>query len=102
MNGEVDNGKKDVDVEDDIELSAESEDTVVLDDAVLDDTDVDNIGDISVEINVEELIAKIEAGEGDAEEHKKEIHRRLEELEDKRRIELELDSTFNFNLDDDL
>ena len=97
MNGEVDNGKKDVDVEDDLELSAESEDTVVLD-----DTDVDNIGDISVEINVEELIAKIEAGEGNVEEHKKEIHRRLEELDDKRRIELELDSTFNFNLDDDL
>lgn len=97
MNGEVDNGKKDVEVEDDLELSAESEDTVVLD-----DTDVDNIGDISVEINVEELVAKIEAGEGNVEEHKKEIHRRLEELDDKRRIELELDSTFNFNLDDDL
>ncbi|MDH3372227.1 MAG: hypothetical protein OER22_01185 [Gammaproteobacteria bacterium] len=94
MNGELDNGDKDNDVEDDFEL----EDTVVLTDVI----DVDNVGDISVEINVEELIAKIEAGEGDAEQHRKEIRRRLDELEEQRRIEKELESTFNFNLDDDL
>ena len=94
MNGELDNGDKDNDVEDDFD----PEDTVVLTDVV----DVDNVGDISVEINVEELIAKIEAGEGDAEQHRKEIRRRLDELEEQRRIEKELESTFNFNLDDDL
>ena len=98
MNGEVSNVQKDVDVEEDVELSEESEDTIVLEDV----SDVDNVGDISVEINVEELVAKIEAGEGDGAEHQKEIHRRLEELNEKRRIEQELDSTFNFNLDDDL
>ncbi|MDH3337630.1 MAG: hypothetical protein OEM76_07375 [Gammaproteobacteria bacterium] len=94
MNGELDSGDKDNDVEDDFD----PEDTVVLTDVV----DVDNVGDISVEINVEELIAKIEAGEGDAEQHRKEIRRRLDELEEQRRIEKELESTFNFNLDDDL
>ncbi len=94
MNGEVDSGNKENGADDDFE----SEDTVVLTDVV----DVDNVGDISVEINVEELIAKIESGEGDAEVHKKEIRRRLDELEEQRRIEAELGGTFNFNLDDDL
>lgn len=97
MNGEVGNGKEDNDV-DGIEESEESEDTIVLEDV----SDIDNVGDISVEINVEELVAKIEAGEDDDGEHKKEIHRRLEELNEQRIVEEELDSTFNFNLDDDL
>jgi hypothetical protein len=98
MNGEVGNGGKDVDVDEDIELTAEPEDTVVLEDV----DDVDNVGDISVEINVEELVAKMEEGDGDAEEHEKEIHRRIEELNDQRETDKELDSTYNFNLDDDL
>ena len=97
MNGEDGNGRIEDDVDEDIETTDESEEVVLSD-----DTDVDNVGDISVEINVEELVAKIESDEGDDAEHKKEIHRRLEELEDKRKIEEELDSTFNFNLDDDL
>ena len=63
MNGEVDNGKQENDVEEDIELAEEAEDTIVLEDPA----DIDNVGDISVEINVEELVAKIEAGEGDEE-----------------------------------
>lgn len=98
MNGEIDNGEKQLEVEADVEFGERSEDTIVSEDIA----DVDNVGDISVEINVEELIAKIEAGEGDAEEHKKEIRRRLDELEEQRRVEAELESTYNFNLDDDL
>ena len=98
MNGEFDNGEKQRDVEEDAEFGEQSEDTIVSEDF----SDVDNVGDISVEINVEELVAKIEAGEGDAEEHRKEIRRRLDELEEQRRAEAELDSTYNFNLDDDL
>ena len=97
MNGEIGSGRPDDDVDDDIE-TADDADTIVMSE----DIDIDNVGDISVEINVEELVAKIESGEGDAEEHKKEIHRRLEEIEEKRRIERELDSTYNFNLDDEL
>ncbi|MDH3430226.1 MAG: hypothetical protein OEM60_05810 [Gammaproteobacteria bacterium] len=98
MNGEVDSGKKMAGVEDDIDVSDQPEDTIVLDDF----TDIDNIGDISVEINVEELIAKIEAGDGDTADHKLELRRRLDALEDQRRTEKELESTYNFNLDDDL
>jgi hypothetical protein len=95
MNGEASNEKEMVDVEDDIEVSGQPEDTIVLEDT----TDIDNVGDISVEINVEELIAKIEAGEGDTGEHKLELRRRLDALEEQRRFEQELDSTYNFNLD---
>lgn len=98
MNGEVGNGKEEIDVVEDFESSDESEDTIFSEDIV----DVDNVGDISVEINVEELVAKIEAGEGDVAEHKKAIRRQLDELEEQRRIEEELKGTFNFNLDDDL
>jgi len=98
MNGEIENGGELAGVEDDNDVSDQPEDTIVLDDI----TDVDNVGDISVEINVEELIAKIEAGEGDEAEHKIELRRRLDALEEQRRYEQELDSTYNFNLDDDL
>lgn len=98
MNGEVVNGDKELVVEDDVESSDIPEDTIVSEDV----GDIDNVGDISVEINVEELIAKIEAGEGDVEAHQKEIRRRLDELEEERRTEEELGSTYNFNLDDDL
>lgn len=103
MNGEIVSGRPDDDIDDDLE-SADDVDTIVETDTIVmsEDIDVDNVGDISVEINVEELVAKIESGEGDAEEHRKEVHRRLEELEEKRRIEAELDSTYNFDLDDDL
>ena len=97
MNGEIGSGRPDDDLDDDVEMPDET-DTIVMSEDIVDD----NVGDISVEINVEELVAKIEAGEGDAEQHRKEIHRRLEEIEEKRRIEQELDSTYNFNLDDDL
>jgi hypothetical protein len=91
MNGEIGNGKQEYAVEDDLESTEESDDLVLSDDIV----DDDNVGDISVEINVEELVAKIEAGDGDDADHKKEIHRRLEEIEEQRRVEAELDSTFS-------
>jgi len=74
----------------------------VVEDIELDEDIIDNVGDISVEINVEELVAKIESGDGDEEAEKKEIHRRMEALNEKRQEDKELDSTFNFNLDEDL
>jgi len=94
------NGEKEVFDDDDIEVNAAPEDTVVLSDDVLDLDDVDE--DLSAEINIERLVAKIEAGDGDAVAHRREIHRRLNELEERRREAIELDSTFNFNLDDEL
>jgi hypothetical protein len=88
---EVDDGTEDVETED-----LDGSETIV------EVADVDNVGDISVEINVEELVAKLEATDDDDSGRKREIHKRLEELEEERRTNEDLDSTYNFNLDDDL
>ena len=58
------------------------------------------MSDDSVELNVDELVASVDVK--DAPAYEKEVHRRLEEIEEKRRTEEELDSTYNFNLDDEL
>ncbi len=94
------------DIKDDIpvnELDDDIEGDDLDDDDDVEDIDEnDNVGDISVEINVEELVAKLEATDSDDVARKREIRRRLEELEEMRRSSVDLDSTFNFNLDDDL
>ena len=84
------------DLEDNVESQADSEDVIVAD-----DNGNDNVGDMSVEINVEELVAKIESDDASETARKREVRRRLEELEEKQRTAKELDSTYNFNLDDD-
>lgn len=82
----VETDSKNDDIDDDVDVAA----------------DVDNVGDISVEINVEELIAKLEATDDDNVARKREIRGRLEELREQREADSALDSTYNFNLDDDL
>jgi hypothetical protein len=99
MNVKVGNGKDPEDNEDDFESEEDSDDDVFDDD---DDEDVDNVGDISVEINVEELVAKLARTDSEDVVRRREIRRRLEELREQREAEQDLDSTFNFNLDDDL
>jgi hypothetical protein len=95
----IGNIKDDIPVD---ELDDEIEDDDLDDeDDVEDMDDDDNVGDISVEINVEELVAKLEATNRDDAARKREIRRRLEELEEMRRASKDLDNTFNFNLDDD-
>ena len=85
------------------ELDDDIEDEDLDDDDDVEDIDSeDNIGDISVEINVEELVAKLEATDSDDVARKREIRRRLDELEEMRRSNEDLDNTFNFNLDDEL
>ena len=93
-------------IKDDIpagEVDLEVEDEVLDEDVVIEEiADVDNVGDISVEINVEELVAKLEATDDDDVDRKREIHKRLEELSDRRKRDEDLDSTYNFDLDDEL
>ena len=72
------------------------------DDEDVEDIEDDNVGDISVEINVEELVAKLEATDSDDVVRKREIRKRLEDLEELRRADKDLDSTFNFDLDEEL
>ena len=97
MYGETVNGSASEDIDDDVE-SVDEEVAVLSDD---DDMD-DNVGDMSVEINVEELVAKVEGRGEDDIGRQREVKRRLEELREQREAEQELDSTYNFNLDDEL
>ena len=84
-------------VGDDVVSNEFSEETVVLEDIA-----DDGIGDVSAELDVSRLVAKLDAMDDTDANHKREIHRRLEELNDQKETEKNIDSTFNFNLDDDL
>ncbi len=63
-----------------------------------DDADIDTVGD-TAEVNVEELVAKIDSGNTDDLERRKAVKKKLEKLQDE--IGDNLDSTYNINLDDD-
>ncbi len=96
MNGGV--GNDDNDVDDDVDELPDAEDTVVL----TEDIDAyDDDVDLSEEINVERLVATLESDDTSV-FRKKEVRRRLEEIEEERRARRDLDSTFNFDLDDEL
>ncbi len=87
----------DIDDEDD-EDTESSEDTVVI---ATDDDDNDNVGDLSVELNIEDLVAKLEATDSEDIARRRQIKRRLEELREERDAMKDLDSTYNFNFDDE-
>jgi hypothetical protein len=61
----------------------ESVETVVLSEPQI----TDNVGDVSVEINVEELIANIETENDEDAARKKEIRRRLEDMAEEKSFE---------------
>ncbi len=73
------------------------EETVVLTETGV----TDNVGDVSVEINVEELVAEIEASQGDDAHMKMEIRKRLEEIQEQKTAAKELDNTFDIDLDEE-
>jgi hypothetical protein len=93
MNNEVesktDNAVADID---DTEAD-ETEETIVLSEPQI----TDNVGDVSVEINVEELIANIESENDEDAARKKEIRRRLEEVAEEKSFE----DTYAIDLGDD-
>ncbi len=98
MNSETDDPKPSTEgseIDDNaIETEAEMpEETVVLDEAAM---STDNVGDVSVEINVEELVAKIEAEEDTDAARKKEIRRRLEDVVEEQAFE----DTYAIDLDE--
>ncbi len=93
MNGEKDNvNEETVDVVPDDSLTA----TVVITEDGADDA---VSGDTTVEIDIERLVAKLDASDSEDVHRKAEMRHKLEELREKR--EQELDSTFNINLDED-
>ena len=101
MTGKNGDGK-DTDVDDVVDESVEE---VLEDDDtstdVMPDIGGDTLVDISAEINVEELVAMLEAStDPDEAAHRREVRKRLEELREQK--DIDLDSTFNFNIDEDL
>ena len=98
MIGEPGGTRDSVEIDDD-EVDDEDSDDVYVEE---DDESEDNVGDISVEINVDELVAKLESTDTDDVVRRREIRRRLEELREMREAEKDIDSTYNFNLDDDI
>jgi hypothetical protein len=78
-----------------VEAEAESSENTTV---VLNETGklTDNVGDVSVEINVEELIADIEATDDKDAARKKEIRRRLEKVVEEQAFE----DTYAVDLDE--
>ncbi len=91
------NGEKDV-RKDTLEDSPAEEEIAEAD--VLAEVEDDNVGDLSVELNVEELVAKIEADDAEEVHKKAELRRKLEKMQEQH--DAEMDSTYNFNLDEDI
>ncbi|MDH3333335.1 MAG: hypothetical protein OES59_00995 [Gammaproteobacteria bacterium] len=95
--------KEDIDFDESDETSDDESldvDTSSSDDDRIPDIGGDTMVDISAELNVEELVAKLESIDPNEVAHRREVRRRLEELREQR--DADLDSTFNFSLDDDL
>jgi len=88
MNSEVESKAGDPDSNVDDETRDDFDDTESVETAVLTESVVtDNVGDVSVEINVEELIADIESENDEDAARKKEVRRRLEEMAEEKSFE---------------
>ena len=91
------NGKND-DIDDDID-DGSSDDTLTSTVVMSDDDDDDDGGDTTIQMDIEKLVAKLDASDSEDVHRRAEIRRRLEDLREQQ--QQELDSTFNFKLDDD-
>ena len=94
-------GKDDIDLDDvdDELLDDDDDDDSSADD---DDDDMPDIGGdtiIDVSGEIEALVEKLEKSDPSEIAHRRAVRKRLEEIAEQRNIDL--DSTFNFNLDDD-
>ncbi|MDZ7768481.1 MAG: hypothetical protein WD078_11705 [Woeseia sp.] len=83
--------------EDDVEQPEDDTLNIRLSDDDDDDDDADDDGDLSSELNVEELLAQLERTKSDDIARKKEIRRRLEEIQEERSLE----DTYSFDLNGD-
>jgi len=108
MIGNIDNNDPDLDETVDEALDDDDLDDDPLDDDALDedsdDDDAPDFGgdtlvDIAGELDVDDLVAKLDATDPKEIARRRAVRRRLEELREQRMQDL--DSTFDFNLDDD-
>ena len=92
MSMETNEMHSDVEKQDDVEsVDDDLAETVVIPESET----TDNVGDASVEINVEELIADIEGSDDQGSKRQQEIRRRLEEFAEER----SLDDTYAIDFD---
>ena len=92
----------DLEVGEDEELSEDLLDENPEETIVLPETEnSDNVGDVSVEINVEELVAEIEASQGYDAHKKKEIRRRLEEIQEQKEASHQMGDTFDIDFNEE-
>ncbi len=100
MHTKMDDPDKEDDVEvgeDEVLLEEIPEETVVLPETV----NSDNVGDVSVEINVEELVAELEASQDDDADNKLAIKRRLDAVQEEKLASEEFEDTYNIDLNDE-
>lgn len=97
MNGEKDDIEETVDEETPVDEA--SDDTLTSTVVITEDGADDAVGDTTIEMDIEKLVAKLDASDSEDVHRRAEIRRKLEELREQR--ERELDSTFNFNLDEE-
>lgn len=104
MHSQIGTEERNVEIDEEEKVDEEA---VIVEDAfpeeeVADDIESsDNVGDVSVEINVEELIAEIESTHDDEGDRRAEVRRRLEEMRDQQEISKELEDTFMRYMDED-
>lgn len=84
--------KKEEEIEDEDEEEAEDEESESA-------TETDNVGDPSVEINVEELIHELEVDTGSRADREQAAKRRLEELMEKKRSKRELEDFDDYEIE---
>ena len=88
------------DIEENEALDDDAVDETLTETVVLSDDPDDVVtGDTTIEMDIENLVAKLEASDSEDVHRRAEIRRKLEDLREQR--EQELDSTFNFNMDED-
>ena len=84
MHGVPDERVDEMDIDDDdFDDDIIPEETIVLPETA----NSDNVGDVSVEINVEELVAQVEAEHSGDAARKAEVRRRLEEIYESKDVE---------------
>ena len=86
--------KKEEEIEDEDDKESEEEDSGTTEVAA----ETDNVGDASVEINVEELIHELEVDNGSHPGSEKAAKRRLEELMEKKRSKRDLEDFDDYDV----
>ena len=84
----------DKDIEDEVDTDDDTDESVLLDSS--DEGFIDTV----VEASLEDLVARMDMTDAEEAARRRQIRKRLEEIRELKA--LDLDSTFDFNLDDDL